>query len=60
MTVREAEKLLLDAGFKEVNGGKGSHRKFTKPGHPRPVILTSHGKDLSHRVENTVKQAVGR
>lgn len=47
MTIREAEKLLKDAGFVEVKGGKGSHRKFTKKDHPRPVILTSHSKELS-------------
>ncbi|EPH95723.1 toxin-antitoxin system, toxin component, HicA domain protein [Enterococcus faecalis 13-SD-W-01] len=46
MTIREAEKLLKEAGFVEVKGGKGSHRKFTKDNFPRPVILTSHSKEL--------------
>jgi predicted RNA binding protein YcfA (HicA-like mRNA interferase family) len=60
MTVREAERLLLAAGFTEIKGaGKGSHRKFKKPGYPRPVNLTAHGKEISQTVEKTVRQAVG-
>jgi len=60
MTIREAERLLREAGFTEVkNQGKGSHRKFRKEGYPRFVILTSHGKEISQKVENTVRQAVG-
>ena len=50
MTIREAEKLLKEAGFEEVKGGKGSHRKFIKANYPRPVILTSHSKELSYQV----------
>ncbi|MGG5305331.1 hypothetical protein IGK16_003002 [Enterococcus pernyi] len=42
MTIREAEKLLKDAGFVEVKGGKGSHRKFIKKNFPRPVIQKSY------------------
>lgn len=57
MTVREAVRLLLDAGFVEVNGGKGSHRKFEKAG-CRPVIITSHSKEISRVVERTVRKAV--
>lgn len=60
MTIREAVRLLNEAGFVEVSGGKGSHRKFVKAGYLRPVILTSHGKELSRRVEETVLKAVGR
>lgn len=59
MTVREAEQLLKKAGFIEVKGGKGSHRKFVKPNFPRPVILTNHSKELSLGVEKTVRKAVG-
>lgn len=54
MTIKEAEKLLREAGFVETNGGKGSHRKFVKANYPRPVILTSHSKELSRRVEASV------
>jgi mRNA interferase HicA len=61
MTVRQAERLLLEAGFVEVKGqGKGSHRKFRKKGYPRPVHLTAHGKELSLTVEKTVRQVVGK
>lgn len=57
MTVREAIQLLITAGFVEVKGGKGSHRKFEKA-NVRPVILPSHGKELSRIVEKTVRKAV--
>ncbi|HJF18820.1 MAG TPA: type II toxin-antitoxin system HicA family toxin [Enterococcus columbae] len=57
MTVREAVRLLLEAGFVEVKGGKGSHRKFEKAG-CRPVIITSHDKEISQVVERTVRNAV--
>ena len=59
MTTREAERLLLEAGFREEKGaGKGSHRKFVKAGYPRPVILTAHSKEISQRVEDSVRKAV--
>lgn len=56
MTIKEAEQLLKSVGFMEVKGGKGSHRKFEKAGE-RPVTLTSHSKELSRVVENTVRKA---
>ncbi|WEG74398.1 type II toxin-antitoxin system HicA family toxin [Vagococcus intermedius] len=59
MTIKEAEQLLKDSGFIEVKGGKGSHRKFIKAGCTRPMILTSHGKELSRVVEQSVLKAVG-
>jgi YcfA-like protein. len=59
MTFREAEKLLLDAGFIETKGGKGSHRKYEKAG-CRPMILTKHSKEVSKVVEKSVLKAVGR
>lgn len=52
MTIKEAEQLLKSVGFME----KGSHRKFEKAGE-RPVTLTSHSKELSRVVENTVRKA---
>ena len=58
MTIKEAEILLRRAGFIEVRGGKGSHRKFVRRGYPRPVILTAHGKELSRIVEASVRKAV--
>ena len=50
MTIREAEKLLKEAGFVEVKGGKGFpqeiyQREFSAPGHSylsfKRVITTS-------------------
>ena len=60
MTIKEAEKLLRKAGFIEVKGGKGSHRKFVRRGYPRPVILTKHGKELSRIVEASIRKAINK
>ncbi|KAF1305050.1 toxin-antitoxin system, toxin component [Enterococcus sp. JM9B] len=57
MTVKQAEKLLKSIGFIEVSGGKGSHRKFSKAGE-RPITLPSHNKEISMRVEDTLKKAL--
>jgi len=61
MTVREAERLLRKAGYKEVKaGGKGSHRKFINKAAKKPtVIITAHGKELSQKVEKDVREVVG-
>jgi predicted RNA binding protein YcfA (HicA-like mRNA interferase family) len=58
MTIKEAEKLLKEAGYKEVKGGKGSHRKYVKEGALRPFILPSHGKELSRIVEKSIKETL--
>lgn len=44
--------------YDNKRGGEGSHRKFEKANYPRPVILPSHSKELSRRVENSVGKAV--
>ncbi|WP_143353804.1 type II toxin-antitoxin system HicA family toxin [Candidatus Enterococcus testudinis] len=46
MTIREAEKLLKEAGFVEVKGGKGSHRKFTKDNLTSRIFLLILRKSL--------------
>lgn len=43
--VRELVADLLAAGFREVRGGKGSHRKFVHAACRRVVTLSGHGGD---------------
>jgi predicted RNA binding protein YcfA (HicA-like mRNA interferase family) len=42
MKIRELVRRLLDAGFVELSGGKGSHRKFTHPRFPGAVTISGH------------------
>lgn len=43
MTQKEMVKLLKKAGFRVMDGGKGSHIKMTKEGLKRPIIIP-HGE----------------
>jgi len=61
MTIREAERRLSKAGYREVSGGKGSHRKFVNDNAEiQTVIITSHGKEISRKVERDVRKATGK
>lgn len=51
---REVTKLLRDAGFERVPGGKGSHEKWRCPGRA-PVTVPS--KPLRHMANEILKQA---
>jgi predicted RNA binding protein YcfA (HicA-like mRNA interferase family) len=57
--VRELVRDLLDAGFAEISGGKGSHRKFTHGRYPGAVTLSgSSGDDAKPYQERQVRQAI--
>lgn len=57
--IRELVRDLLDAGFYEIRGGKGSHRKFTHDTYPGAVTLSGHsGDDAKAYQEKQVKQAI--
>ncbi len=57
--VRELVRDLLDAGFREISGGKGSHRKFTHDRYPGAVTLSGgSGDDAKPYQEKHVRQAV--
>ena len=50
---------LQDAGFSQVPGGKGSHRKFRHPRYKGAVILSGKDREDVHRYqEKQVRHAV--
>ncbi|MDP3371167.1 MAG: type II toxin-antitoxin system HicA family toxin [Brevundimonas sp.] len=51
---RDVTRLLREAGYVLVPGGKGSHEKWRCPGRP-PVIVPS--KPLRHMANEVLKQA---
>jgi predicted RNA binding protein YcfA (HicA-like mRNA interferase family) len=57
--IRELVASLERAGWVLVDGGKGSHRKFSHAKSSRKVILSGQlGADALHYQEKQVKQAV--
>lgn len=57
--IRELIEDLKQAGFYEIPGGKGSHRKFTHDKYPGAVTLSGKsGDDAKHYQERQVKQAI--
>jgi predicted RNA binding protein YcfA (HicA-like mRNA interferase family) len=57
--IRELVKKLADAGFYEVLGGKGSHRKFVYAKYAGAVTLSEHaGDDAKPYQEKHVKRAI--
>ncbi len=57
--VRELIKDLKKAGFYEMTGGKGSHRKFTHINYPGAVTISGKlGNDAKTYQEKQVKQAI--
>ena len=57
--IRELIQDLKEAGFYEIAGGKGSHRKFTHANYVGAVTLSGKsGEDAKPYQEKQVKQAV--
>jgi predicted RNA binding protein YcfA (HicA-like mRNA interferase family) len=57
--VRELVRDLLDAGFYEISGGKGSHRKFTHARYAGAVTISGHsGDDAKSYQERQIRQAI--
>lgn len=57
--IRELIADLEKAGWLQMGGGKGSHRKFAHPDSPRKIILSgASGGDAHHYQEKAVKAAV--
>jgi predicted RNA binding protein YcfA (HicA-like mRNA interferase family) len=49
----------MGAGFSEIEGGKGSHRKFTHENYEGAVTLSGNsGDDAKHYQERQVQQAI--
>ena len=59
---RKIRELIADlerAGFMQVPGAKGSHRKFRHPRLPGTVILSGKGgEDAHHYQEKQVRNAI--
>lgn len=58
VSTRQLDRLLISRGYYQVEGGKGSHRKYAKPGSPM-VVLPGGRKDLSPAVLRSVAKALG-
>ena len=59
LKVRQLIQQLESAGFKQVTGGKGSHRKFVHPNVQKPVVLSGKsGHDALAYQRNAVKRAL--
>ena len=57
--VRELIKDLKQAGFYEIAGGKGSHRKFTHALYPGAVTVSGKiGGDAKTYQEKQIRQAI--
>ncbi|MBX7246452.1 MAG: type II toxin-antitoxin system HicA family toxin [Candidatus Sumerlaeaceae bacterium] len=57
--IRELIQDLGKAGFYEIAGGKGSHRKFAHAKYPGAVTLSGKpGDDAKHYQENQVRRAI--
>jgi predicted RNA binding protein YcfA (HicA-like mRNA interferase family) len=57
--IRELVRDLRDAGFYQIPGGKGSHRKFTHVRYPGAVTLSGKlGGDAKAYQERQVRQAI--
>ena len=58
-TIRELIQDLGDAGFYELAGGKGSHRKFMHVRYPGAVTLSGKpGDDVKAYQEKQVRRAI--
>ncbi|MDP6355664.1 MAG: type II toxin-antitoxin system HicA family toxin [Planctomycetota bacterium] len=57
--IRQLIQDLMGAGFSEIEGGKGSHRKFTHENYEGAVTLSGNsGDDAKHYQERQVQQAI--
>ncbi|MGC1273185.1 MAG: type II toxin-antitoxin system HicA family toxin [Planctomycetaceae bacterium] len=58
-TIRELLKDLRAAGFEQIPGGKGSHRKFAHPRYRGVVTLSGQsGDDAKPYQEKQVQRAI--
>jgi predicted RNA binding protein YcfA (HicA-like mRNA interferase family) len=57
--IRELIQELVEAGFYEIKGGKGSHRKYTHVLYPGAVTISGKlGGDSKPYQEKQVRQAI--
>jgi predicted RNA binding protein YcfA (HicA-like mRNA interferase family) len=53
---RELEKVFLSAGFRFARQ-EGSHRSYTKPGVPRPIVIPTYDEVPVSIIRNNLKTA---
>ncbi|MBU1539540.1 MAG: type II toxin-antitoxin system HicA family toxin [Alphaproteobacteria bacterium] len=51
---RDVTRLLREAGYERVPGGRGSHEKWRYPGRPTVIVPA---KPLRHMANEVLKQA---
>lgn len=57
--IRELTQDMKEAGFYEIPGGKGSHRKLAHPRYPGAVTLSGQlGEDSKPYQEKQVRRAI--
>ncbi len=59
MTSKEMIKFLKKNGFVEIQGGKGSHRKFINHSTGRITIVPYHSKELKRGMEQVILKQAG-
>lgn len=59
--IRNGIKMLLNAGFNQTRGGKGSHRRFTYKGKVSVTICGHDGDDLPDwllkQINNSIQES---
>ena len=59
MTSTEMIKLLLKNGFKQVPGGKGSHKKFINQSTGKCTVVPDHKQELGKGLEYKIFKQAG-
>ncbi|WP_231099165.1 type II toxin-antitoxin system HicA family toxin [Streptobacillus moniliformis] len=59
MTSKEMIKLLLKNGFKQIPGGKGSHRKFYNQSTGKYTVVPDHRQELGKGLELKILKQAG-
>ena len=59
MTSTEMIKLLLKNGFKQIPGGKGSHKKFYNQSTGKYTVVPNHKQELGRGLEQKILKQAG-
>lgn len=59
MTSKEMIIFLLKNGFKQIPGGKGSHKKFYNQSTGKYTVVPDHGKELGKGMEHKILKQAG-
>lgn len=59
MTSTEMIKLLLKNGFKQIPGGKGSHKKFYNQSTGKYTVVPDHKQEFGRGLEQKILKQAG-